>query len=370
MIIRKKYINSRKQLNHNLKTPPYLRKFLIIFIINICIIIYYFQYQLSDIHISDYNILTKLKRVLIVVQTYHKHENRQQYHLQNWMMQLPDYLWIDAAFVSDVPIFQGKCNNTKEPICNSKLYHTIIVPKHEYNIRMHLFKNLSRQLTQVSFILTLNQSLRYFLKTESDYIIRVDDDVSFYLPNLKKAIDELDSHFDPKTDKVLKGLCVSCGPFFYGGGAGQLFSRAAAEDVLTNFDEWGLKIDVPWDVYLNTLAERFKIPLDQMTLGGMTSGFQSYFYEIAAKGEWNKFEQCPARNFDSSRCPGPFHRVKDIFTFHHFSDFFSQNTTWEKILGSGTIPDNLFYHNCNWACHPCLAPIELQNKHPKLFLQH
>ncbi|OHT05877.1 hypothetical protein TRFO_26231 [Tritrichomonas foetus] len=314
---------------------------------------------------TDINI-AKLDRIaLLVVQTYHKNVQRQDYHLRNWISQLPSFPQFLAAFVSDSPIV--------DEVKSNATYKTLLVPEQEYVIRDHLFNNsFPFRKVQTSFILTFNQSLRYFLSTPADYFFRIDDDGSYYLPNVQKAIRELSRQkIDPRRDRIIRGTCCFWqGAHFFGGGNSFLMSRAAAEDLIKVYDEWGYNIDTPCDVYLMTLLKRFNDTVENMTIGGVTAGFTNDFYEIAAKGEWNRLETCPTSNFPGDRCPGAFHRVRDMFSFHHFWDFNQYHTSWEELLKNGTFPDTVFYHRCNWMCHACVANKETQEKHPELFPVH
>lgn len=294
----------------------------------------------------------------IAIGTYKKNINtRVKWHIEHLMhSNINHFPQIHPIFTTNVPI------NTTFPV--------VIIPSIEYNRTHTLMKNnahVERFQTQIDMSTSQKHAALYFLNnTKDNWLIMIDDDAGFYLPNVQKAIYRLSTYFDPEVPLVFGSFVTFGKKEFLGGGGGFLFSRAGARLFLKHFDDWVRTMVVPNDVHMNKIIKFFNMTFIDSFFPGMTSGFIRKFYDKKSlKNLHFKKSRCirgdkdymfKNKYFKPNRYANPSliaYPLNDIFIYHHYWDFDQSGTTWDQIIEKG-FPDNWYYYLCNWQCHICI----------------
>lgn len=294
--------------------------------------------------------------ITIAIGTYKKNiGTRVKWHIEHLLRSdINHFPQIHPMFTTNVPF------NTSFPV--------VIIPATEYMKTKELMKNhtqIERFQTQIDKSTSFKYSALYFLNNSKDnWLLIIDDDAGFYLPNLQKAVYRLNTFFDPGVPLIF-GSFVTFGKIrFLGGGGGYLFSRAGAELFLKHFEDWIQTMNVPNDVHMNQIIDFFNMTFYDSSFPGMTSGFIKEFYKNKRLNpNFRKSECIPGDKnyifknqiFQSNKHTNPSliaYPLNDIFVYHHYWDLDQYGTTWDKLIKKG-FPDNLYYYLCNWQCHLC-----------------
>lgn len=324
--------------------------------------------------------LHKEKGLMIVIGTHKKNiETRAKWHINHLLQSdIYHYPQIHPAFTTNFPFDTN--------------FTLILIPAIEFEKTKKLFQinvHIERMQTQIDAATSYKSAALYFLNNSNDdWLIRIDDDAGFYLPNLQKAIYRLNKFYDPNVPLVFGSIITLRKLNFLGGGGGYLFSRAGAELFLRHYDDWVRTMTVPNDVHMNQIINLFNMTFYDSSFPGMTSGFQRSFYDIMANNlksqDFSKFKSYLPQNNSCIRGDKDFlfkneeyvpnyyknpsfiaYPLNDIFIYHHYWDLDKYGITWDKLIENG-FPDNVYYYLCNWACHLCIP----NEKHKNLYSTH
>lgn len=295
--------------------------------------------------------------MLVYLDTYPSKENRQKFQDISFKKQVksnPKILeYLNIFFISTRKV-------------NSSIPTLIMSQEFINNTIKHFPKNIYRYATNTNQMMHMKLSFEYLLSNPKiNWILDVDDDSFVHFPNVLKLLKHLEV-YDSKKPYIF-GECASNRPLFtyyHGGGAGHIYSRGLVEDLYPNFNNWIEEMHVQDDVHLLTLNQRYNLSWFQIHIGGMISGIDHQFYRNLKTYHYSNFPLCSV-NFSLTRCQTAFHRVNNVFTYHHFWDFFQFNTTWGEIVDQ--FSDNIYYHDCSMRCKVCKMREGDILKYPNLF---
>ena len=338
------------------------------------IFILYLSSNLLELELKSYeeilifSIVLNKRGITVVIGTHARNINtRAKWHNHHFLKSgINQYPPIHPAFTTNVPF---ACNFTQ-----------IVVPQDEYKKLEELFKTrkLPRKNTQIGASLSYKHSALHFLyNTTDNWLIRIDDDAAFYLPNLQKALNRLNKYYNASKPYIFGSYVTFGKAGFLGGGGGYIFSRGGAKLFLEYFDKWVNTMYIPNDVHINQIIKLFNMTFLDTHFPGVTSEFyQSFYSDMVNKIKLSKqnkqinltqyfsHEPCVRGdkdiifhddNLKFNRTINPSligYSLNDIFIYHHYWDFNRYNTTWDDVIREG-FPEDAFYYHCNTICHIC-----------------
>jgi hypothetical protein len=155
-------------------------------------------------------------------------------------------------------------------------------------------------------------------ETTTRWIFRSDDDVLINVEILGSFMQEMEQKYDPLTEIVIQGDCVTNGAFYPQGGGGVLFSRRAIEELkpLGHFSIWGVREACP-DQRLGRLMGRLNIPRDRCSNSAfLGQPLEDDDRQRILQGNFRGLATCPAMNCVNRHCNEIVRPTRQLVFYH------------------------------------------------------